>query len=44
MLAYLLNERSGADLDESWKTERAATSVRAFAARLHQTADDSKEQ
>ena len=37
MLADLLSESYDADLEESWENERTATSVRAFAVRLHQT-------
>jgi putative transposase len=37
MLADLLSECFGADLEETWERERTATPVRAFAVRLHAT-------
>ncbi|MDL0131169.1 IS6 family transposase, partial [Halobacterium salinarum] len=37
MLADLLSECFGADLEEPWERERTGTPVRAFAVRLHQT-------
>ena len=37
MLADLLSTSFAADLEESWERERTATSVRAFAVRLHAT-------
>jgi len=37
MLAALLSECFAADLEENWERERTATSIRAFAVRLHPT-------
>ena len=37
MLANLLSKGLDADLEETWENERTATSVRAFAVRLHAT-------